>query len=140
LQEIFNYVMLTTMPNREALRPIEATDKLIQQFNIEGGVFAELEADGESPDKIATELTALVATTFKSCLGTPAAEIEYLAAWRQSLREDCSARFRQLQREDPLLSKVELNQYRDLLVLNGIRRGVHRAIADMSKRIKPAGA
>ena len=116
------------MPDREPILPREATDKLVRQFNIEGGMFIEQEAAGKSPFELASAITELAATTFTQCLDTSSAEFEYLSLWHRSVRGDCSDRYRQLAEEDPGAKKVTIREDRELQILNGVRRGVSRAM------------
>jgi hypothetical protein len=73
-------------------------------------------------------LLLLVATSFCGHLSSRGEEVQYLTQWHTSVRADCSSRFRELKETKPNADRAELNQERDLQLLNGIRRGVHRAM------------
>ena len=123
------------MQERSRLLPDEATDKLLGQFERTPETLEQLMATGLSLDEAVCEITELIASGFYQPLPTDTVpyaprgrEIEYLARWHSSVRADCSAKFESLKDQNPTTPKEELNQVRELQLLNGIRRGVHRAM------------
>jgi len=115
------------MTNREPSPQELATQKLIGQFE-NSETFAMLEAQGATTMEVATDLTAIAAATFLGDIAVQHQRFMYLSAWHRSAKNACSDRFQELQKVDYRVSRVTLNQVRDLQLLNGVRRGVHRAM------------
>ncbi len=105
-----------------------ATDKLVDQFARAENFENLRDANGLSDGETAAELTRLVAASFTFELPSPAHAVMYLAGWHATLRADCSEMYRTLRQQDPELSREQANQNPELEILNGIRRGVHRAL------------
>lgn len=84
--------------------------------------------------EVASQITEYVAPDFLGNLPGLGQQVEYLTAWYSSVKGDCSITFSYLRKESPTLSREDLNATRELQLLNGIRRGVHRAMVKTHKK------
>ncbi|HUD10448.1 MAG TPA: hypothetical protein VMR28_02125 [Candidatus Saccharimonadales bacterium] len=117
------------MQEEQPLIPYEATAKLLGQFQRTPNRLEDLVATGVSLDEAACIITEEeVVTSFCSAISSRGQETEYLASWHSSVRSDCSKKFKNLKEQNPLSGREIINQDKDLQLLNGIRRGVHRAM------------
>lgn len=125
----------------DMINPEVATAKLASRFtHLPGIIVEQSHARPDRPvsyQEIMVEITHVVATNFTSPVGsaallTPGQEFQQLVTWNRWLRAACSERYADLQ--DPSkfdsegLGREALNRDPDLVMLNGIRRGVHRAM------------
>ncbi len=123
------------------INPGYATTKLVTQFErLPDFLITQGHRDPANPvnhQDIIAEVTACVAsgftrTTDGESLPTPGQEFQQLIVWNRWLRAACSERYAELC--DPTkydtegLGRDALNRDPELFVLNGIRRGVKRAM------------
>ncbi len=121
--------------------PYEAVDKLLGQLLVGGETFETIERQTGNPLEAATVITTLVTGTFTHGLykefGPRQGKHEealYLSRLHRTAKKRCSELYSELKDEEPTISKEELNHDRELLMLNGIRRGVHRAMVEANNR------
>ncbi|MHB1865168.1 MAG: hypothetical protein ACYCPS_03335 [Candidatus Saccharimonadales bacterium] len=114
--------------NRETLlEPHEATAKLFSQYERDPETIDLLVNEGMALEDAVCLVTQWVATSF--CEGlSPGKELNYLSSWNKSVRTDCSIKFFILLEDDPTLRREDVKNDKNLQILNGIRRGVHRAM------------
>ena len=121
---------------KELTSPTEATAKLVCQFQARGDTFELVEAETGSTLKAAAVITEIAAGTFTSDLPLDIPsnirrhmEFEYFSRWHRALKSECSDRYSELREvAEPGVTKAEINQDETLQLLNGIRRGVHKAM------------
>lgn len=118
------------MSEYQPMPPNQATVKLLNQFKRtpSPNTLEQLVETGLTLDEAVCQITEFVATGFCVGLPTHGHETEYLGMWHYLLRADCSEKFAELKDKKPTATREELNQDRELQLLNGIRRGVHRAM------------
>lgn len=111
--------------------PEEATDKLLSQLQARSETFEMLEESTGSILEAATVITMIAADSFTSGLYKTFSqhraqheERVYYSEWEKTLRSRCSERYSKLKDASPDPNKEVINQDEELLMLNGIRRGV----------------
>ena len=130
------------MPEAKSLPPDEATARLLYQFSRRPSELEQMVDQGIELDEAVCQLTEALANGFyiPSFETVPMTlrgrEVEYLAQWHLFVKGLCSDNYRALRHQRPELSREELNQLEDLQLLNGIRRGVHRAMVDNQRFMK----
>lgn len=127
--------IIMSMSEKVLLTPSEATAKLLNQFESypSPNTLTQLAEESGSLAEAACWITAHVATTFCSALDSRGQETEYLSKWHRSVKKECSVLYDALLAIDPTMSREDVNQGRSLQLLNGIRRGVHRAMVRNQK-------
>lgn len=111
----------------------ESTDQLYQRFEaslddplstiermVRTGVVSHTEA--------IAAMTCANAGGLLESVQSPVHELQLLIDWYRLVRADCSAHYRELKIENPLLSRAEVNQDSHLTILNGIRRGLRQSV------------
>ncbi len=115
-----------------------ATDRLIDQFNRGNDLIPTIVASGTPKIEAITDVTAIVATTFFRDARTRGDEAQGLSVWHQNLRSRCRTTFQELSQNYPDLEKEDVNAIDELLVLNGIRRGIKKAMSNSYSLAKPS--
>lgn len=120
-----------------------ATERLTRQFtNDEYLIPAFVETGMQRIDAIAG-ITGIVASSFFEHADTRGQEAQGLADWNNELRQKCSERFHQLCGDFPDMSREDINSLDEMILMNGIRRGVKHAMGQSyhfaSRRVKPVG-
>jgi hypothetical protein len=110
------------------MNSLEATDRLVTQYTRDEYLIPLFVAFGIPRIDAVAGVTSLVATTFFQDAQKRGQEAQGLSDWHTDLRQRCSEKFYELKNTNPGLTKREVNAIDELLVLNGVRRGVKHAM------------
>lgn len=122
------------MPEKPQLPPSEATANLLEQFEQFPGVLEQAVETDRSLSDAVCDVTFFVVTESWAPIsdGVPqpdtGPETEHLEQWHSSLQAECVEKFEALRTQNPDMSEREINLDKELQLLNGVRRGVYRAL------------
>jgi len=104
----------------------EATEELILKIQLNEAVPAMVDEGMARIDAIASIACMEVETVFKEV--EPAKKAEGLSLWNAIVQSRCEERFSELRDVMPNTPRELINEDPDLETLNGIRRGIRRAM------------
>ncbi len=106
----------------------DATDRLSCQFTNDAYVIPALIETGMPRTDAIAIITGLVAPSFFEHSDTIGQEAQGLADWHNELRQKCSERFQHFCSELPDMNREAVNSLDEMILMNGIRRGVKHAM------------
>ena len=113
---------------------VTSTDQLIRQIE-EGDTIPMLVEHGMPRIDAIAGIVSIAAGTYFS-KSSIAEKAEGLSAWHAALRSRCSEEYDQLRGNFPDATRAEINATPQLVTLNGIRRGIKRAMGQGYKDIR----
>ena len=114
------------------------TNDLISDYTGENAVLPEIMAAGLTRVEAIAQMASFVSSTYFDSFESPGYRSQCLSELHQDLRQECADRFWDYSAAYPDLTKEEINGLDEMVVLHGLRRGVHQAMVQSYRSKSPS--